>query len=199
MKAINVVLLPPQEIIDMCVKLNAKSTHKKGILAADDFVPHISLVIGWVENEQNIIKDIEEITQHLSPLTVHIKSVDANEHGAYWFTIEKTARLQQLHEKLMKKLQNNVYFKNATQEMFFKKEGEPDITIPRTFTNGFITYAFERYNPHISLRILEKPDVITPILFTTSTIALFHIGENCTSRQILWETKLINNEDIPDA
>ena len=59
--------------------------------------------------------------------------------------------------------------------------------------NFIIDSSYDKFNPHITIGdgIIEKPNYL-PLKFKTSILGLYHLGNYCTCRKVLYETELKN-------
>ncbi len=189
--AIDVVLLPSKEIIDLAIKINKTDPFGR-ILARNDWIPHISLFMGLIEEQdiEKISKAIEDIVKEFPPLDLEITEVTyygekegMKNHG---FKIKNIPKIQKIHEKLMEQLKEFLTTK-AISENFVGEGASPE------YINGFEEKSsFENFSPHITLRTHEVQYDSFPISFTSSEIALFHMGKNNTCRKLLFKKELKN-------
>ncbi|PLX28655.1 hypothetical protein C0581_01275 [Candidatus Parcubacteria bacterium] len=196
--AIDIALLPPDGVMDICVELSQNFPDKSGRspLNKVDNLPHISLFMGMVEeNELNAcINELEKLVKNIYSFEGHITELvepEDKKDTAFYFRIEKSEKLNNLHKILIEGLSK--YFpKQSTKNMYF---GYPDENIDeQTFfwVDNYITgSSLEKFNPHITLKGCAKPtSPKLPITFQANRIALCHLGDYCTCRKILYETRL---------
>jgi len=80
-------------------------------------------------------------------------------------------------------------YDGAQKEMFYSPP--PVNEIPLFWVKGFAkTSVRENYRPHITLGVGKPKQAIAPVQFTTSKLALCHLGNYCTCRDVLWSTSL---------
>ncbi|GAF69326.1 unnamed protein product, partial [marine sediment metagenome] len=112
-KAVDVVLLPTEAMMDRVIEANRKlieKSDKKIVLNKKNCLPHISLAMGCVDESD--IAAIEKVLQtiarecSLGDLTVTDIQIAADSAGekVSVFEVEKTRQLQLFHEKAMGKL-----------------------------------------------------------------------------------------------
>ncbi|MHC4126540.1 MAG: hypothetical protein ACYSRR_08850 [Planctomycetota bacterium] len=111
-KAVDVVLLPEEAIVDMAIKANTKLVENFGsaiVLNKEDCLPHISLAMGCVDEEdiasiEKILRSIakENPLRSLTVLGIQTTGVGSNAVSA--FKIERTKELQSLHETVTERL-----------------------------------------------------------------------------------------------
>lgn len=198
--AIDIVLLPPPEIINLCIKTNrdaAKSGHTKRPLGKTDYVPHLSLGMGCIDQRKlsSLFKQIQTITTVFSPLQLKIGSMEncgTTPEPLYWLSICKSKELLRLHTAIMKKVP---FTYTTNKNMFFRKIGETFKKIPRSVKNNFRkTYSFSKFKPHITLWTTTKSSEYFPNYFTASKVAVFQLGEGATCRKKLFTFKLYKHK-----
>jgi 2'-5' RNA ligase len=190
--AVDVVLLPSDEMTDKAIRANAELVEKFGseiVLSKDNCLPHISLAMGCID-ERDIphIEKVLELIVGESPLgnlTISNIRTSTNSRGeiASVFEIEKTKKLQLLHEKVMKKLKP--YFSyDVSEDMIYDEEAaETSLLWIKNYPEKA---SFENFLPHITIGYGQIENVPSfPIEFTVSRLALCHLGNHCTCRKIL--------------
>jgi len=189
--AIDVVLLPPKEIMDLCIKLNKTITGFRKIeLDKEKCLPHISLCMGTLDEKDipKVRKIIGAISRPGAILNLEIYEIRNKEDNSN-FAIKKTEELQQLHEKIMKKLE---FFTSneATLEMLFTPPTPEERTL-FWINNYREKFSFRNFYPHITLGLGPMtPNIPFPIRFKASRLALCYLGNYCTCRKIFFETEL---------
>jgi 2'-5' RNA ligase len=195
--AVDVVLLPSDEMTDKAIRANTELVEKFGseiVLNKENCLPHISLAMGCI-NEQDIsqIKILLEAVASENPIR-NLKvsgvqtSINARGETVSVFEIEKTQELQSLHENIMKKVKP--YFSyNVTDEMIYGRDAAE--TTMLWIENYPEKASFANYFPHITIGYgrLEN-DLSFPIEFIASRLALCHLGNHCTCRKILASIEL---------
>ena len=197
--AVDVVLLPPEDIMDKAIELNQKLLKKDDrnmVLHKENCLPHISLAMGCLDEKDlpKIREILEEIAQQFSPLRLQITRTYVKEPKptgeiSPGLEIEKTRELQLLHETVTKRL--SVHFTyETTKEMFVSP---PEI---QEFALGWVKNYHKKvssgnFSPHITLGSFDEPEKLDkPITFTASKLALCHLGDHCTCRKLLATTML---------
>jgi len=190
--AVDVVLLPSDEMMDKAIRANAELVEKFGseiALSKDNCLPHISLAMGCI-NERDMLS-IEKVLRliagenPLENLAISDIRTSTNSRGEIVsvFEIEKTKELQLLHEKVMKKLEPFFSY-DISEEMIYDDEAtENTLLWIRKYPEKA---SFENFLPHITIgygRIENVPSF--PIEFAASMLAVCHLGNHCTCRKIL--------------
>ncbi len=205
--AVDVVLLPSEAMMDQVIALNRRlpGHHGQGmILNKQDCLPHISLAMGCIEEEDiPLIRTVLcELAQQFPGLDLTATALHAVASPAgrtvLSIEIERTAELQRLHEAVMSSLSR--YFSyTASPEMFFSSlpdataDGAADATANTTIDKAAISWvenfpaqsSFTRFSPHITVGFGQTDDVLSPVRFRPSSLALCQLGNYCTCRRIL--------------
>jgi len=191
MIAIDVVLLPTDNVIKKAIELNKGLRKIK--LDKKNCLPHISLMMGCVNEEKirNFENVLEEIANGFSKIKIKANKIRLIKIPLFEpisvIEIEKTKELQELHEKIVKKLRPYCSY-NATKEMIYGAD-ENFSSITLSWINNYLKKSsYENFFPHITLGF-GKARKIKPFSFTTSRLALCWLGNYCTCRKILWEKK----------
>ena len=176
--AIDVALIPDEELIDWCVDAT-KNTEVP--LGKRDFLPHTSLFLGCVD-EKNIPQIKKEVEQLKAvPITI-VSSCEWRD--TFHFTIEITPELRALHNRVCD-IVRPFRVVGATKEMLVdgEKTGLRE-TSKMILDSYFEEYSQDKYRAHITLRLPEEPKIEYPIKSNTR-LALFQIGDHCTCRREL--------------
>lgn len=195
--AIDIVILPPEEIMDVVIAINQKEAKRGkawGPLAKNDFYPHISLAMGTIKKEDlNKIKEIlTKILKTQKPLKAELTelyyALSSDGSKSYCLRMKRTKEIQKLHERMMK--QGLPYFSDdATLDDLFKKDYEETKT-PDYINKYYAQFSFKHFDPHLTLRCKEVEFNDFPIQFNASTIAICHAGTQTTCRKILFQITL---------
>ena len=190
--AIDIVILPPEKIMDLVIAINKEEARKgnsKGELNKIDFLPHLSLAMGTIEE-----KDLEKVKDIVTKTSKEFKTmnlilsepyyvISSDQKKAYALKI-KGKQLQKFHELLMKRLDSFLSF-DATKEEIYNQESEP------AYINEYKEIGcFKKYEPHITVRCEELSYKTKEISFFAKRVAICHVGISTTCRKILFETEL---------
>jgi 2'-5' RNA ligase len=186
--AVDVVLLPPDEVMAHATAVNQKLNTQEIDFKAADMYPHLTLLMGcleetWVPEAAALLQEVAEAVE---PLSLRIKKITTK--GSVSFEIKRTAPLQDLHEMLSLKLAPLLSY-DATAAQFYAPGEVKENAI--TYVNRFRQEAsHENFWPHITLGLGEHPAETIDLSFTADRLALCHLGKHCTCRQILREVQL---------
>ncbi len=189
--AVDVVLLPPEEIMEKAIKLNKKllkGFDAKIVLNKKKCLPHISLAMGCIEEEKipKIQGILKELADNFLPIELEVIGISASETTPV-FGITKTKKLQNLHESVMEKMAPYVNY-NPKKEMFFTPkeiENPPTLDYVRNFKEKS---SFENFSPHITIGYGKLDNAkIEQIKSTANTLAVCQLGNYCTCRKVLIE------------
>jgi 2'-5' RNA ligase len=197
--AIDIVLLPSEEIADKAIAMNKellKQNAAKIVLDKEKCLPHISLAMGCID-EKDIV-EIDEIIQKITKETsieklcisgIHSETNRAGEKVSV-LKIEKTEALQLLHEEIMHKLVPYFSYDVRAEMLLFSSEIS-ELTL-KWIKNYPVQSSFERFFPHITIGYGEINNFSFPIDFNVSKLALCHLGNHCTCRKVLASSNLQN-------
>jgi 2'-5' RNA ligase len=197
-KAVDVVLLPDEAMMEVVVKANAelvKKFGKKIVLNKENCLPHISLAMGSADEKD--ITSIERILQSsakeysLGDLTVSGLRSSGNAAGekVSVFEVRKTEELQSLNEAVMDKLAPYLS-SNVTADMVYGDEDVAETTL-LWIKNYREKASFDKFYPHITIGYGEVSNLPSfPIKFTASRLALCHLGNHCTCKKIFASIEL---------
>jgi 2'-5' RNA ligase len=191
-KAVDVVLLPEEAMMDRAIEENAKLVAKFGseiVLDKSNCLPHISLAMGCI-NEADVV-EIEKVFNKIAEerpvgklkVCGIFTSVNAKGENVSVYVIEKTEQLQLLHEDVMERLHR--YFSyDVTKEMIYGETNVAESTL-LWIKKYHKRSSFANYLPHITIGYGWTKGLLSPIEFKASKLALCHLGNHCTCRKIL--------------
>jgi len=199
-KAIDIVLLPPPAIADSAVKINKMLNdyfkNKTIVLDKKTCLPHISLAMGSItsENLEILLDDLLLISDKYLPYEASFKgyaAVKTSENkvvsGIDIIKNEVISNLQDEINTSFSKFNNGV----VTPDMIYPDETEiTDFTLEYS-ANYLKNSAGDNFSPHITLgngNVYELKNIpVIPSKFICENIAVCHLGNNCTCRDILWK------------
>lgn len=191
--AIDVVLLPSPAMTARAIEINAelqKSFEKKIILNDKNCLPHISLCMGVVRNEDipEVTKILSDVADEYSPFKFSAESIKAaiipTGKKVSGLRIASTDDLQKLHESIMQKLRNFLSYV-VEASMFYNPPEIEEVTF--TWVKGYGDKHDDpaSFHPHITVGFGETNKFTFPINFSASTLALCQLGNYCTCRKVL--------------
>jgi len=196
-KAVDVALLPSEQMADRVIRANRELVEKFAseiILDKQNCLPHISLAMGCIDDGD--IPDVAQILtviadkhplESLKVIGIGIETNSAGEKVSA-FGIQKTRKLQLLHEEIMNQL-----------EPYMSSDASADMLYPSgeitASTLLWIKYyrekaAFKHFLPHITIGYGEPDAADLPMEFAVSELAVCHLGNHCTCRKILASVRL---------
>jgi len=196
-KAVDVVLLPSEAMMDKAIEANAKLVERYGrkiVLNKEDCLPHISLAMGSIDERDipTIEKVLAEIAKESSLGDLRVTGIrtTGNSKGekVSVFEVEKTKELQLLHEKVTEELAPYLSA-DATEDMIYGEEKVSESTLLWIKNYGEKT-SFANFYPHITTGYGEIENLEVPIRFAASKLALCHLGNHCTCRKVLVSIEL---------
>jgi len=195
--AIDVVLLPSEEMMDKAIEVNQKQLikYKSEVrLNKQNCWPHISLAMGAINKKDlstvsDILREIASRFKIFNLIADGYRSLIIPSGEIYSeYTVKNTKELQRLHETIIKKLKRFLTY-DITIDMLYSSPAFDKTTL--LFIKNYLkNSSYKNFEPHISLGVGKTENVATPIASTASTLALCHLGNYCTCRKILFSTNL---------
>jgi len=194
---IDVVLLLPEEIMDLAIEKNKeilKNDQDKIILNKKSCLPHISLLMGVIDEEHlpAINEILEKIAEEFKPLELTITNINIFElpdgDKSSDLKLDLTEEIEKLQKEIYDKLKDYIRY-DANSQMFFNPDemGLGDDDWVNSFVNNQVG---EKFTPHITTGIGEPSPIEEKIKFTASKLALCHLGSYCTCRKVLLSYEL---------
>jgi len=196
-KAVDIVLLPEEAMMDKAIQANTELVEKFGkkiVLNKENCLPHISLAMGCIDegNIAAIEKILDKIAEEnaLGDLKVIgiITSTNASGEKVSGLELEKTEKLRSLHEEVMKKLAG--YLSNDVTADMIYPSGEVSQSTLLWIKNYREKSSFVNFRPHITIGYGQISGLSFPIKFTAAALALCHLGNHCTCRDVLVSIEL---------
>ena len=196
-KAVDVVLLPTEAMMDRVIEVNRKlieKSDKKIVLNKKNCLPHISLAMGCVDERDvaAIDKVLQTIVKECSLGDLRVIDIrttaDSAGEKVSVFEVEKTKELQLFHEKAMGKL-TPYLSSEVTGDMIYTGAAVEDSTL-LWIKNYREKSSFGNFFPHITIGYGEIENQPFPIKFAASKLALCHLGNHCTCRKVLVSIEL---------
>jgi 2'-5' RNA ligase len=190
-KAIDVVLLPDGAMTDRAIEANAELVKKFGaeiVLSKDSCLPHISLAMGCIdESDISAVADVLDTIAKTNRLA-KLKVIGVRTSGdASVFEVQKTKELQLLHETVLKEV-GPYLTSDVTEDMVYSGRAvESTLQWIRDYPEKS---SFEKFFPHITIGYGRMENISSPIEFTASALALCHLGNHCTCRDVLVSIEL---------
>lgn len=196
-KAVDVVLLPDEAMTEKAIEANAelvKKFGKKIVLNKKNCLPHISLAMGCIDEED--IASVERILPSiakeypLGDLMVLGAQTSKNAAGekVSAFEVERTEELQLFHETIMERLGSYLSGDVTAEEISDDEVVETTLLWIKNYREKS---SFAKFFPHITIGYGEPSNLPPfPIRFTASRLALCHLGNHCTCRRILASVEL---------
>lgn len=195
--AVDIVLLPPDEIMSKSIMLNQnlnRDNPPKIELNTENCIPHISLSMGVLKESDREEFEIALVTiaGKIKPLSLRcsgIHTVDApNGERVSGIAIENSDELYNLHKEVMQ-LSGRFLTDDATIDTCYSPPPVEEVTLQ--FINNYREKsAFGNFSPHITLGIGEMIDPDFTHEFTASVLALCRLGNYCTCRKKMAEIRL---------
>jgi len=197
---VDIALIPSEPIVKLAVELNRSrsfpdTVKEDYVLDAKTCIPHITLLMGLISRDQlvEVTIKLSSIVEKFSALNLRATGFTSSPHpdGKIFSTlvIEKSPDIQKLHETILEELKPFFSWDGVGKEMFYSPP--PVRGISSFWVKGFGKNSVrENYEPHISLGFAELKQELVPVQFIASKLALCHLGNYCTCRDVLWFIEL---------
>lgn len=195
--AVNVVILPPDPVMDLALEWNRElcTTHPTNIvLDKMHYLPHVSLAMGCLEanqleQAQFILQSIASQHRALELRVPQVKILNTNSgNRVVTFDIELSPALTRLHEAIVVALRPLLTQDAVEADL---NDVPPIDTAALEWINHYIPHhCFQHFWPHITLGFGQPPNNFQAYTFQASRLAICHLGNHCTCRQILEEALL---------
>jgi hypothetical protein len=155
----------------------------------DDHLPHITLTQQFVRAEEidAVFERIDEALRGHPPISIRITG-GGKGSSAVWMSVERTAEIAGLHERLMEALRG-LERPGGTAAAFVG--GDARVADVAWVTTYRLKSSLGSYNPHVTLGHAPEPPQITPFAFEATTVAACHLGRFCSCRKALRSWELI--------
>ena len=167
--------------MQLSASLPASESH--GLRLDDEHLPHITLSQHFIRAEERELafEKIDEVLRAQKPLKLVITG-GGRSNSAVSMEVEKTPRLQELHERLMEALRG-VERAGATPAAFFG--GDARMGDVLTVASYRVNSSFAGYSPHITLGHASESPAVERMSFQASIVGACHLGRFCSCREIL--------------
>ncbi|MFH1408401.1 MAG: 2'-5' RNA ligase family protein [Nanoarchaeota archaeon] len=189
-KAVDIVLIPPEDIMDFCIKLNQEG-RPQGTLNKVNAIPHITLFMGVMDDERAIIEKLKEIAASTSPIPIELKEIVQEVRPTFTSSVmnlSKTLELRALHDRIVEEI-GPLLERDATKDHFLMNNDMIWANPGAEWVCDFPDKGcHDQFNPHISLVCEEAKTDQLPLRGKASTLVLAHLGSRCTCAKILFST-----------
>ncbi len=194
-RAVDVVLLPDEEIMIKLIELINYSADSVIELDTHSYLPHISLAMGVMEDERledaaNLLKRLSQRYKAISLTVSQVNSPTvANGKKISEAIVDANEQLTQLHLDIMEQFRPILTHDNVTTSMFVQEPMVDEIS------TTWVQHYYDKrqptdFHPHVTLGQGAVKEPETPIQFSAYRLALCHLGSYCTCRKILSESNL---------
>jgi len=189
--ALDVAILPPAEVRDRAIALNAAlpAADFQGLRLDEAHPPHVTLTQQFVRTADldRAFERLDRVLRGHPPLTLPVTGGGKTFSSAVWMAIAPTDALTSLHERLMEALKDFEHVGGGSAPFVDGNPRMGDIA----WVNGYrLQSSFLAWNPHITLGHASEPPVIEPFTFEATTVAACHLGRFCTCQRVLREWEL---------
>lgn len=191
---VDIVLLPEQTVSNWAIEINRTLIQQGNAeiqLHPQNCLPHISLAMGCLNHKDiPVLGSLLTTTWQQQPVTV-LESygvvITNNSQGGFIssLALNLTTPLQQLHEHVMHISAAYLHYDCIESHMF-----AGDHSIAESAIQWVSAYprksSFQYFQPHITLGFGTLYTNTYPETFASSALAICHLGNHCTCREVLW-------------
>lgn len=191
-KAVDIVLLPDEAMTAAAIQANRSllgGFNTEIVLDKDKCLPHISLAMGSLSQTDvatvaDILKDIAGRNRlpRLEATAIRT-STDSLGRTVSVLEVSNIEQLQSLHEEVMTAL--GPYLGTYVTGQMLYNPAEIEQSTVRWIERYREKSSFENFFPHITIGYGEPAGLKFGIDFTVSRLALCHLGNHCTCREVL--------------
>jgi len=193
--AIDVVILPPEPVMDLAVTWNKRLSHLEDqsiLLNITDTLPHVSLLMGCLTTArlQEATAMLNKIARNRPSISLDITGLQFTDssHPVAALDIALSDALAEFQYVIIDAFRPLITQDVQAADLF---DPPPNSASAVEWINRFIPeQCYERFWPHITLghgRPVEKQESLS---FMATRIAICHLGNHCTCRKILAEAPL---------
>lgn len=194
--AVDVVLLPPKEVMQSVIGLISYTSNSVITLDTHSCLPHISLAMGVlrqddIEAAKTLLHKIakQHAAVNTSLVATKTQTIPGNLHISD-VTVKTDEQFLSLQKDVLDTFEPLLTHANVTTEMFSSPPEVAEIStswVQNYYKNNKTSVSFR---PHITLGEGQVKAVTDPIVFRAERLALCHLGNYCTCRKILAEVQL---------
>ena len=183
--ALDVAILPPADVVERAIELNAglPANESQGLVLDTNHLPHVTLTQQFVR-----VEELDAVYERLAGILDTQPSLSLTVTGcgrgssAVWLTIERSDALARLHEELMEAVRG-FERPGGTPSAFF--EGDARLGDVMWVTAYRLKSSLHAFHPHITIGHGLQAPTIAPFTFKADTVAACHLGRFCTCRKVL--------------
>lgn len=184
LKAVDIVLIPSEDIINLAITLNQRLTAPEIQLNRINAIPHISLAMAVIEekDQSKICQKLNQLKQQTINLKLEIDHVFHNKVGKLVTGIgfKRSTSLMQLHQAAVEILKTYAQKTDVENTKIFANGDLINYPQPAKWVTDYFTdHAYSNFDPHITIGYgdigkIEKQE------FSSQELTLYHLGPYCT-------------------
>lgn len=194
--AIDIVLIPPDNVIDLAIDFNRTllNDHPSDrILNKTNRLPHVSLLMGCLAADQlqrakAILQSIADRHDYLNLHVTSIHTVKTAGGNIVSFEIERDPKIVALHESIVSAFSSLLTQDSTAKDL---NDDPPIEQSSIEWINRYISdHSLKGFWPHITLGPGSNIQQFKPFSFQANRLAICHLGNHCTCTEVLGETIL---------
>ncbi len=188
-KALDIVILPPENIMELTLKLNAALAQPVLKLNRHNALPHLTLAMAVVEesSEQNILAELKKLNFLSIDLVIdHTFYNQSAHHGLIsGLGIQRSEALYQLHLQASAILEKYSLPIDENDASIFLNSEKIDYPKSASWVRDFqAKHSYENFDPHITIGVGDIGKLET-ISFEATELLLCHLGVFCSCAKVL--------------
>ena len=195
--AIDIVILPPESIMDLTIGWNRRLCEERPdniALNKFDTLPHITLAMGCLSEQH--VPDVRSLLSKLagrhSSLHLQVPRIKPVTSGSgntvVTLDILASALLVHLHEDITRSFGAFLTNDAVEDDLFDRPPIDPSSI---QWINRYLQdQSGDKFWPHVTVGFGNLPADFQPFSFTATRLAVCHLGNHCTCRKILMEVEL---------
>jgi hypothetical protein len=195
--AIDVVIIPPNDVINLAIEYNRillKEHSKNIVLDNRQRLPHVSMAMGCLAGDklQNATTILNTIARKFNCLDLHVTHIrtvkTSSGDSVVSFDISPDPPVVALHEFIVSSFRP--LLTNDATPMDLNDDPPIEVSSIEWINRYIPEYSFENFWPHITLGFGDYSKHFTPFSFQADKLAICHLGNHCTCTKILAEVSL---------
>ncbi len=190
MKAVDIVLIPPNNLIDYALELNSRLESRELILSRKKAMPHISLAMAVIDpnNEKELASKLATLAPKYQNIELEIDHVfysQTDNELVSGIGIKRSNHLIDLHQDAITLLKPYALAVDENDKSVFANNDQ--INYPQAAhwpLNYLSKYSRNNFDPHITIgfgdiKAVEKQS------FQAQSLSLYHLGPYCTCNSLI--------------
>ncbi len=190
MKAVDIVLIPSNDVIDYALELNSRLESRELILSRENAIPHISLAMAIIDpnNEKELGTKLAELAKKYQNIELEIDHIfysQAEDELVSGIGIKRSNHLLDLHQDAIALLKPYALTVDEKDKSIFADNHT--INYPQAAhwpLNYMSKYSGINFDPHLTIGFGDIK-AVQPQTFQVQSLSLYHLGPYCTCNSLM--------------